>query len=736
MTSTSWVEAAILDAATPSLYANNAFKSLGLSVTASPREIKRQAEKIELRRKISKMKSGPGTLRPLVPEMQAKGSASYSPSDGQSPDKYTIRQAVQRLGEPQTRLVDELFWFWPLDPSWEGEDPALDSVLVGDYQGAASIWKKAEDSGIRSAIANHNLAVLHHRTALDYVLVSEGLQLSNQSRQDLEFQWREANHRWEQLVQQDGFWREVAARIRDLEDPRLTSTAADEVRRTLPTALLLLAARLLIAAAENGQIFEVPRYSSLLHGSPFDIEHRETALRIAVAPIRERISVACSSAEERTAIDPVKADDTVGGLLDGGGVSSELAIVDSMLPEGHPTRVGIHDQAALQLLRCVRQFSNRTEDYERELELLHELRKISESDSAIRSIDEEIETARENAGRDLRWYGPGYHDAPPKLFDELESARSQFELQNWEAAIAVLRSSLRSWRGDPASSLINKPLAFCLYVSAFASFSQAIRSNTPVWGRASHGQVQAVQAAIRRAAKNLAEAIALDPGNKDIAEGYDQIRGYASQARVRIAPLPPAAKRSLSRAGASGTGGAPPVPAGYGQPTTNPGARDIVIALAIIGALLLAIGIVSGQSPRPTSSRSSSSSINSSSAVIVRTPTPTRTRVPTRFPTRTPSEPDCLAWDEVGVNRRGRYTCVYGRVVAVYEDAPYAQFILFSKQSGTFLVRGEDYFFKEVSVMQCVRVEGTIYQSTSYLYMDIDNPSTRLGPAPSGMCNS
>ena len=88
------------------------------------------------------------------------------------------------------------------------------------------------------------------------------------------------------------------------------------------------------------------------------------------------------------------------------------------------------------------------------------------------------------------------------------------------------------------------------------------------------------------------------------------------------------------------------------------------------------------------------------------------------------------------MNLKGRSTCVYGRVVRVYEAAPYGQIIRFSAQPGDFLVRGENYYFEGVYVGQCVMLEGTIYQSASYLYMDIDDLSTELAEAYPWVCNS
>jgi hypothetical protein len=64
---------------------------------------------------------------------------------------------------------------------------------------------------------------------------------------------------------------------------------------------------------------------------------------------------------------------------------------------------------------------------------------------------------------------------------------------------------------------------------------------------------------------------------------------------------------------------------------------------------------------------------------------------------------------------------VYGQVVRVYSADPYIQIIRFSSQPGEFLLLGEFYYIDGIAVGQCVAVEGVVRQSSSYLYMPIDD---------------
>jgi len=86
------------------VYRINAFRVTGLRVDARPRDISRHLEKPRNDCEIRSVqwKSGPLPLDPPP-----------------SPDN--LREARQRLNDPQRRIIDEFFWFWP-DQLGQGEE--------------------------------------------------------------------------------------------------------------------------------------------------------------------------------------------------------------------------------------------------------------------------------------------------------------------------------------------------------------------------------------------------------------------------------------------------------------------------------------------------------------------------------------------------------------------------------------------------------------------------------------
>src|SRR3954467_11306687 len=86
----------LLEAANPQVYRHNAFRTLGVSSYASERDIRRQLEKIKV---IEKRGSNASQALRLLPLNEA-------------PSSYAVREAMQRLSNPESRFIDELFWLW------------------------------------------------------------------------------------------------------------------------------------------------------------------------------------------------------------------------------------------------------------------------------------------------------------------------------------------------------------------------------------------------------------------------------------------------------------------------------------------------------------------------------------------------------------------------------------------------------------------------------------------------
>ena len=153
----------LLEVATPELYQQNAFRLLGLPVDTTPRDIAREAERLQLRERLGSGAPAAEGVFPLDP----------------APGADMIREAIQRLRDPERRLVDEFFWFWPERFGESRTDLALTALAGGDMQAAVDIWRAQEQAGDGSAVALHNLAILAHVTALDLAHTTPTQPLSN-----------------------------------------------------------------------------------------------------------------------------------------------------------------------------------------------------------------------------------------------------------------------------------------------------------------------------------------------------------------------------------------------------------------------------------------------------------------------------------------------------------------------------------------------------------------------------
>ena len=108
---------AMLEIATPDLYRMNAFRVLGLPVDASSSDLAKRQTMLKMLGKLGADASVPhhGIL-PLNP-----------PADADA-----LRQAGHRLRDPESRIVDELFWFWPVDLQNSDGDGGLSLLRRGD----------------------------------------------------------------------------------------------------------------------------------------------------------------------------------------------------------------------------------------------------------------------------------------------------------------------------------------------------------------------------------------------------------------------------------------------------------------------------------------------------------------------------------------------------------------------------------------------------------------------------
>jgi len=99
----------LLTLAGPAIYRQNAFRALALPVDSTSQRLLRHADSLRISTKL-------GGIEPAL-----QGPLLLSPL----PVADEVNQFVQRYRDPQIRLIDEFFWFWPEEFGKSSDDEAL-----------------------------------------------------------------------------------------------------------------------------------------------------------------------------------------------------------------------------------------------------------------------------------------------------------------------------------------------------------------------------------------------------------------------------------------------------------------------------------------------------------------------------------------------------------------------------------------------------------------------------------
>lgn len=377
----------LLEIAHPDLYKKNAFRVTDLPVDAMARDISRRQ---------ATMKQATGMGLPL-PTGYGRVLPLKEPLD---PDVFS--EATQRLGDPERRLVDEVFWFWPRHFGESRMDTALAALARGESQTVYRFWLQQRDNPDDEGTALHNLAILSHVFALDLEAEALSRSLSEQEQAARATWWQEAFKYWTALVDEEAFWSCVTARIRDLDDPRLTTGMARRIREALPQILLAVNARLAVSAAERGKTAECQRQLKLMRSTGFDSHLIDEALRQAAEPIRGRIKTLCRTVETQAPTNPSEAGDVVERFLTQS--LPLLTVLDTILPAGNLVRDGMHDEVAQCALIALVIYGNKTGNWRIVLPLIDRILPIAVGKAICDRIQENRTAAQGNLVLAQCWY--------------------------------------------------------------------------------------------------------------------------------------------------------------------------------------------------------------------------------------------------------------------------------------------------------------------------------------------
>ena len=278
----------LLQAATRSLYRANAFRITGLPVDATTRDLARHADRLRMLEELGEGGSAHSAAFALQPP----------------PSQDQIRNAIQRLKDPEERAIDEFFWFWPEEFGRSAADPAIQALVSGHGESAQQVWSDKEANPQDGTTALHNLAVFWHLTALDQEQGALDKVLDADSRRRLETSWRNAFARWDAVATSEAFWEKVGGRVRQLQDPRLTTGFVRRLRATLPAALDKINGELALAYAEQGDLEMATLHVRLMRESNQGLDDVEQTAELVLTPARKRLEEQIRRAKQRVEENP------------------------------------------------------------------------------------------------------------------------------------------------------------------------------------------------------------------------------------------------------------------------------------------------------------------------------------------------------------------------------------------------------------------------------------------------
>jgi tetratricopeptide (TPR) repeat protein len=191
-------------------YRQNALFLLDARADASVQEIRRLQNRAEVLLEMGKALDS--TVLPFLRRSQTT--------------REDILSAIQRLEDGQARTKEEIFWVHA--------GPKGDCLPSGFSLSAlvTELEKSSHGSGRHAAIAVHNLAVINH--ALAFEQESAKSAESQNSRQA----WVAAHACWRSVLQNEEFWDYMSERISSWQDPTVSESDVQRVKRELPEELL------------------------------------------------------------------------------------------------------------------------------------------------------------------------------------------------------------------------------------------------------------------------------------------------------------------------------------------------------------------------------------------------------------------------------------------------------------------------------------------------------------------
>jgi len=385
----------LFEACTLVLYQKNIFRVTGLPVDATSKEILRQAQKLQMLKEM-----GGGSIGP-----QSAFALAVSPTTDE------IRDALSRMKEPEKRIIDEFFWYWPEEFGASKSDPAIQAMRAGDSEQAVRLWRDREKNG--SYVALHNMAIMYHMFAVDWTNYHVTYDVDHALDDQIIGYWRKSFERWVKIVEVDELGDILKERVRSLGDEVLTTGFIRRMLNQLPGALNRVNAEAALKLAEQGRMDWAKFHVDFMRETHKGPDNADRISEMVLEPTRRRIVQHLESSKIQASKVPQRGAELATQLLDQ--CCPMMDLFDLLHGERAHQRNDIFDMVAETVLQMVVGHQKSTSDNKTFVELLERILKFASGANIREKINENILIGEGN----LRW------ELLDPLFEELEKIKNE-----------------------------------------------------------------------------------------------------------------------------------------------------------------------------------------------------------------------------------------------------------------------------------------------------------------------
>jgi hypothetical protein len=256
-------------------------------------------------------------------------------------DADAIRGAFETMRDPIARLTHELLWF----SAPEQHREAVEAEYQGPFAPDSAAAKRLDPLWVNSLTA------------------------------------------WALRLEAPEFWAHAKERVKQIDDPRLTTGTVRRLREQLPRHIVSVLADLAVRATSLG-IAAAERLVALVDESPFPDAVVDDVLREAVRPAERVISAACSSTRDALQVKEEQALELAEDLL--AKVATPMMVVEALQGADDDVTTALSDEIALVVNNCAIAHHRVTNTSDTASMLLGLAKPFARLRTTIKLIDENI----------------------------------------------------------------------------------------------------------------------------------------------------------------------------------------------------------------------------------------------------------------------------------------------------------------------------------------------------------